>query len=72
MESRSPLLKLSTSPDVRELDRFPTGTDYSQMSEMSLPRPSLLPRQRDSDALSGQTVYSRLADGPEEEYGDGS
>ena len=57
------------SPDVRGLDHFPTGTDYSRASEMSLLRPSRSPRQRDSDALSGQAVYSRLADRPEEEYG---
>jgi len=65
MENKSPLLKPSVSPDLRQPGRFSAGTDYSRESEMSL----LRPRQRDSDALSGGIEYSRLADNPEEEYG---
>jgi hypothetical protein len=69
MESKSPLLKPSVSPDVRQLDRFSPATGYSQASEMSLLRPSRPPRQQDSDALSDRIEYSRLTDNPEEEYG---
>src|SRR4051794_25817587 len=66
VEGKSPLLKPYLSPNVRELDRFSGGTDYSRASEMSLLRPSPSPWQRDSDALSGPTEYSRLPDNPEE------
>jgi hypothetical protein len=68
VESKSPLLKLSSSPNQSQFDRMSARTDYSNVTEMPLLKLSLSPNARDSDTLSARTEYSRLTTDPEDGY----